>query len=170
MEGLDFVPRIYLVSLALIVACGAVSCSSSDQAKDPLVEELSSKMTRLQPDETVTEVKRQLGKPTTEFLDENSTGSLNYGRWRVFFSRGALTHWTREVTRRRQGSRGGAFSNGAVLRLRPGVSWKSVRNRLGEPEVMELDYAGSRTPERVARYGPWELRFQDEALRMRTQW
>lgn len=147
----------------------AQGCSEEDQERLSRGEVTAGALA-LRTGESVDEVKEKLRQPVTEFIEENGDGALNYPGWQIAFRGGELTRRIREVGRRLSQRGDGERLRREVLGLERGMSAAQAQARLGEPDVSYLYYEEDDPPEKVFRYGPWELRFSEGGLSTRTHW
>lgn len=157
------------VLLLLATAGIAQGCSAEEQDASvdqrPVQHALD-----LQNGEALDEVKNKLGQPVTEFIDDDGNGTLNYPEWQIGFRDGELTYRFHEVGQRRVRRGDGERLRRQIVALERGMSVTQVETTLGKPDVLALHYGESKSPEKVLRYGPWELRFRQGRLWMRTHW
>jgi hypothetical protein len=161
------------VALACIIPACLVplqGCGQDDEGP-PAGGSFDKRVMELPWDSTVGSVKDGLGNPVTEFIDVDGEGTLNYPGWRLGFIENGLEYKSKELAVARPQRRSAANDLGTgVLALRRGLTLKEVITRLGKPDVEELLFEEGSPPERILRYGPWELRFTAGKLRMRTRW
>ena len=161
-----------LIVSALILLGYLGGCSQQNHSSLQNTHALDKRVLGLHNGESIEVVKTKLGAPISEFIDGHGSGALNYSGWQIGFSRGRLTYRIHQLRRRRNGyrkMRRKVARNSAILSLRRGMPVDTVIATLGQPDVVE-DYYGLGPPETVLRYGPWEIRFRHNMLRLRTQW
>lgn len=160
------------LSLAALVALSCLLGCSGEKSAPPLgAGELNRRILGLENGLSLTSVKQLLGQPESEFVESNGDGTLNYLGWRLEFRTDRLSRRIHEVFRRGAGRlQRGYPSSAQVLDLRRGMLLSALVTRLGGPDVVEVEYGANDRVERVLHYGPWELRFREGRLRLRTHW
>ena len=119
--------------------------------------------------DSVATVKREVGTPAAEFGEPAGRVTLSYPRWRIYFSNDRMFRRIQEVRRlHAETTPNGDPPSAQVLSLRRGMSVSQVMHHLGRPDVVEVEYEADRSPERIMRYGAWEIRFRNGVLRVRT--
>jgi len=152
-------------SLVTITGCGQSSESQGVTSPTALEQAIRS----LDQGMSAEEVRARLGEPLAEPGKDPSESSLQYPGWLLLFNEQGLE---RRIRQRSPGGPTGRLLgtalNSAVLRLAPGMPIRTVRSRLGRPQIVEEVFRSSSPPEIILRYGPWELAFANRALRQRT--
>jgi hypothetical protein len=160
-------------ALGLIILISSVQgCSQDGGATAVHGQALTRQVLSLRNGESLDEVTQTLGEPDSKTIDGSGDGAFHYGRWQLTFQEGALKERTEELRRGQGGDNRieSGLSTREVLSLRRGMPLGAVRAMLGKPDVVELVYREGSKPEKVLRYGPWELQFSGGVLRARTHW
>lgn len=155
---------------ALILGVGVAGCSQESATQVISRKALDRRILQLQQGASVESVEAELGGPVSEFTESPERSALHYGPWLLLFNGQGLE---RRIRQRKPSHRPSISFTGAfdskVLMLRLGMSLDAVRSKLGQPQWYEEVFEGSAYPEKVLRYGPWELSFSQGELARRTR-
>jgi len=154
-----------LVLLCLVV--GISGCSQGESQSTATGGALDRKVLSLGQGTSVDAVEATLGTPASKVVDGEAT-VLFYGGWRLAFVGESLERRSREHWPRTRTLPAGERLDLEVLELRPGMSIKAVKFRLGDPRVYEEVFEASPSPEKILRYAQWEISFSDDRLVRRT--
>src|SRR3954451_8123213 len=98
--------------------------------------------------------------------EETSSSTTEGGFWN--FARSPSAQDLRILRRAIGVIRPSPVARKEVLLLRRGMLLRSTVAKLRPPDVVEEGYEANASPERILRYGSWELRFHDGKLTMPT--
>jgi hypothetical protein len=160
--------HIFILTLLLAFGLSAAGCAANADTQSVTGEALDQKILRLEPGDSIEDVRSKLGKPQLEKeLGEEQV--LHYGPWQLVFTDSGLksrTRYYRSGYHRNVNARALARK---VSGLQLGMSIGDVKAKLGVPEALEI-YRNAPHKEVSLWYGAgrWRLDFTEGKLESRT--